>query len=396
MPESSEQTIKLVFNPSLKVAGEVISGEVQLHFPGLMRDKVVEVHVKLRGSVFTRITRQIGQNTYVRHDRVYLAHEEVSLWKQGDGVYPPPDSDTLKLPFTFTLPENLLPSCQYGGGGRMGTVGYFIQVVGKRPGVLRINDRQGSPFPVIQSLSAGAQMREALRQGWQGRWKTITDEKEIRRGLWGDYSRVKFTLVLPDVINVLPVLTPIPFTLTIVTHSKPTTKEDKPPEETIFPAPPLKPHEIDFRIERNVYIRTGSWDSYSEGGFIAYLGGMGPKSSSASQSAVQVEPMEKVWIPLNGDEKKQKGCWKQEVTFKSTFQLSCPPAFDANTMKVFYIMRLKVDFPGIGNSVKTDFPVRVVSCMYPPGQRGWDGPPPEMDLPPDYFQATTWDNDEKD
>jgi hypothetical protein len=47
-----------------------------------------------------------------------------------------------------------------------------------------------------------------------------------------------------------------------------------------------------------------------------------------------------------------------------------------------YKLEMKVDFPGVGNALKAELPVHVVSSMYPPGQGAWDGPPPEMDLPP--------------
>ena len=45
-------------------------------------------------------------------------------------------------------------------------------------------------------------------------------------------------------------------------------------------------------------------------------------------------------------------------------------------------MKLRVDFPGMGNSLKANFPVHIVSSIRPPGERAWDGPPPELDLPP--------------
>ena len=53
MPNPQTQTIQLVFEPTLKVAGEVIKGTVQLNFPGLIKAKIEEVHVKLRGTVYT-------------------------------------------------------------------------------------------------------------------------------------------------------------------------------------------------------------------------------------------------------------------------------------------------------------------------------------------------------
>ncbi len=52
---SSTETIKLVFEPTLRVAGETVQGEVHLNFPGLIRDKINEVHVKLRGYVYTYV-----------------------------------------------------------------------------------------------------------------------------------------------------------------------------------------------------------------------------------------------------------------------------------------------------------------------------------------------------
>lgn len=48
-----QPTIQLVFQPTLKVAGEVIDGAVHLNFPGLSREKIEEVHVKLRCVVDT-------------------------------------------------------------------------------------------------------------------------------------------------------------------------------------------------------------------------------------------------------------------------------------------------------------------------------------------------------
>ena len=46
-------TIALIFEPTLRVAGETIRGEVHLYFPGLIKDNLIEVYVKLRGSVYT-------------------------------------------------------------------------------------------------------------------------------------------------------------------------------------------------------------------------------------------------------------------------------------------------------------------------------------------------------
>lgn len=50
---ADDEPIHLVFEAHLRVAGEVLNGEVHLNFPALMKSKVEEVHVKLRGSVST-------------------------------------------------------------------------------------------------------------------------------------------------------------------------------------------------------------------------------------------------------------------------------------------------------------------------------------------------------
>ncbi|KAI0802029.1 hypothetical protein BC629DRAFT_161207 [Irpex lacteus] len=62
MSDTEIQTIRLSFSRTLKVAGEAIGGEVHLFFPGLIKDKIQEVHLKLRGFVETKITRQSGTN----------------------------------------------------------------------------------------------------------------------------------------------------------------------------------------------------------------------------------------------------------------------------------------------------------------------------------------------
>ena len=53
MSTSQNSTIQLLFEPTLKLSDEVIDGVIQLHFPSLIEDKIEEVHVKLRGSVYT-------------------------------------------------------------------------------------------------------------------------------------------------------------------------------------------------------------------------------------------------------------------------------------------------------------------------------------------------------
>ena len=44
-----EQHLHLIFNPTLKVAGETVDGEIHLNFPSLLRDRIDSVYVQLQG-----------------------------------------------------------------------------------------------------------------------------------------------------------------------------------------------------------------------------------------------------------------------------------------------------------------------------------------------------------
>ncbi|KAI0688328.1 hypothetical protein BC835DRAFT_1373087 [Cytidiella melzeri] len=326
--------ISLMFAKNLRVAGEVLEGEVHLNFPVLTKSKVEEVHIKLRGSVYTKLPRRQGETEYHRTQRFGLIHDTISLWQQSSSVYPPPDSHVLRLPFHFILPHNLPPSCEFTGFAEQGIVAYFIEVVGRR-GALHLDKRILCPISVMQSSSPGALLRASIRAGWQGPWKVREDQKEIRRGIWGDYAHVKMTLVMPD-IPILPVLTNIPFTLNIVTLSKPDHKDDSPSDKPIFPAPPLTPDALEFCLEQRVYICANGHESTSSDHLVCYVGGMGPSLPATVYKAVEVEVMDKEWLPSVSDQKKThcKGQWKQEVIFKSSMQYTCPPTFTFQTMAV--------------------------------------------------------------
>lgn len=144
-------------------------------------------------SPYRRITRQSGGNAHDRYQTIDLIRENISLWEQGSDVYPPPGTHILKLPFQFTLPARLLPSCQYNDFHKKGRIGYFVEVVGRRSG-LRLDKRVMIPFLVLPPYGTGGELRLALEAGWQGQWKNIQSQKQIRRGIWGEYSQVKMTV----------------------------------------------------------------------------------------------------------------------------------------------------------------------------------------------------------
>lgn len=175
--------------------------------------------------------------------------------------------------------------------------------------------------------------------------------------------------------------------------------------EPIFPAPPLYAKEIEFELNRHIALRAKGFSRSGTKGGISKLGGFGAGSDPQNFGQVQVDQPPKVWLPSQEekDEKKAKGQWKQDVTFRSTFTLTQPPAWKTQTLEwhvrlpylflprsllltnntfIQYSIKLKVAFPGIGNNLKFEFPLSVISCMPPPGREAWDGPPPALDLPP--------------
>ena len=139
---------------------------------------------------------------------------------------------------------------------------------------------------------------------------------------------------LPD-LDAVPIFAPIPILIHIVTTSKPLGRDDMRQIDNIFPEPPSTPRGVELRLMRRVGVCANGpkeWGTEK----MSYLGGMGPKSNIAEHTlhGLVVRPKSKAWIPEGGDKKKQKGKWKQEVSFQSTFTLTCPPSFDTDTMSV--------------------------------------------------------------
>ena len=137
----------------------------------------------------------------------------------------------------------------------------------------------------------------------------------------------------------LPIFVAIPFTINIVTMSKLMKREDTQENEPIFPPPPRSLQGVEFKLVRQVSMVAGGWHETGTAK-LADLGGFGPAAPESSQAVIEVPHIQladPVWIPerdSKSDEKKQKGTWKQEVGFTSSFKLTCPPSFVSRTMSV--------------------------------------------------------------
>ena len=147
----------------------------------------------LTAMIHRQITRQQGKSSVTSRQRVGLIRQNVSLWARGS-AYPPAGTDILRLPFRFTLnPSQQLPSAHYAGSWKRGGVGYSVEVVGVRIG-LHFDKRLSLPLSVLPSDTKGANLSQELRSGLVSASRNIDFKKHIRKGIWGDHSKVHATV----------------------------------------------------------------------------------------------------------------------------------------------------------------------------------------------------------
>ncbi|KAH9926845.1 hypothetical protein B0H21DRAFT_137373 [Amylocystis lapponica] len=348
---SAQQPITIrTFSQGFCVAGGYLEGVVELYFPVIQSEEIQEIHVKLRGIARTVVHR----NNRALRETHALVRQNCPVWTRGD-IYPEPGSHTLQLPFKFRLADDLPPAFVFTGMVNTASINYFLEAVGVRSGVLRMNRRVVQPLAVLPPDVAGSQLRSQLQAGWTGPWKTIVRQERVRKGIWGDYANVKMEFSYPA-IEQFPLFTRIPFTLKIRTVSKPMKPEDTSDNKPIFPAPPAQPREVQFNLERRTHMQAREW-SYTSGDSLPSIGGMG-----TSLTPCNVEILEKIWRPTSDS---GKGVWVQETMFSSAILLKCPPTFRFDTISISYDMHLQVNFGGLFNSLSVDMPVTVVSGMHP-------------------------------
>ncbi|THH30907.1 hypothetical protein EUX98_g3290 [Antrodiella citrinella] len=155
---------------------------------------------------------------------------------------------------------------------------------------------------------------------------------------------------------------------------------DKNPTKPLFPTPPMRPSEVQFRVRRLIWLQAHFLAEYGEED-VTSLGGLETATSvSASGAPVDVQTKEKVFIPSERD--KSTGTWMQETMFRSAYLLTCPPTFQTPTMRIKYNLFLKVVFPGLGNSIAYEIPINITSGLSaaPPSYDSSDHPPPLLSV----------------
>ncbi|KAI0691289.1 hypothetical protein C8T65DRAFT_745494 [Cerioporus squamosus] len=388
---TSSSALTVYVPPAIYAAGSKIEGEVEIQFRDLQEENVEEVQLRLRG------TSKTG------------------------GAYPPAGSDVLRVPFSLTLPEQLPPSFRIRVFGSTGDIRYALSAVGVRKGFLNVKKRHVVPLAVVPKDELGAQLKaEPATHGW----KSFQKEDRIRKGFWGDYSKVHVELSLPNV-PVLPLFSDIPFTIrvTITTAPLPRSKADAcPSDKPLFPPVPAEPKGVQFLLQRKVKLRAKAFTDNSSRDVAVFLGERRAGLPGGCAGPVEVEPVVKEWVPVEGQlaiDKKDakgaqgdsggsadaKGSWLQRAVFHSTFRLDCPPTFAVHNIECSYRLVVKVPFPGIGNDLKLEVPVTVTSGIdnalpkeQPEGKDGENAPSPTLDLPPAYWDPNDkdWGDNEKD
>ncbi|KAJ6495379.1 hypothetical protein C8R45DRAFT_824019 [Mycena sanguinolenta] len=294
-----------------------------------------------------------------------LIHSDQVLWTQCSGAFPAADPHVISLPFQFQLPANLPPSflCDDGADAR-GAISYLLEVEGAGPSISRPNPRVRRAFSVVPAASQNQLLvKEFLQQGWQGAWRDVSQNEQLRQGIWGEYSRAAVTLSLPDLLS-FPIATSIPYRLHIVTETKTVDKTEHPEDKhgkPLFPIPLTHSTQLQMKLHRTTQVRIFERIEDVKDSFD--LQSVRPPR----KRDVEVFVDEPAWVPTDGS--KDRGFWKRSVHFNSTLDFSYAPTTSVESLAWTYALHFTVPFPGLGNDLKIELPIHLspsASCPTPP------------------------------
>ena len=72
--------------------------------------------------------------------------------------------------------------------GESGAIRYSLNAVGVRKGLLNLNKRHCVPLAIFPRDELGVEIKSKSSK-WLG-WKPFSKEEMMRKGFWGDYSKV--------------------------------------------------------------------------------------------------------------------------------------------------------------------------------------------------------------
>ncbi|KAH9939405.1 uncharacterized protein BXZ73DRAFT_89051 [Epithele typhae] len=411
---STSKAVQLQVLPAIYPSGANIEGEVAINLRHAHEEEIDKVEIRFCGYANTWI--KLGNNS--THDYKELVRETTTLWTRGSGVYSQPGSDILSVPFSFTLPDKLPPSFHAEAMGYSVSVRYSITAVGVRKGRMNVNKQHCVPLTVVPKDDIGVSLkRESATHGW----KTFSNEQRIRKGFWGDYSKVLVELKIPS-IPVFPLSSTIPYTIIVTTTSPPLSPAQAaalPPGKLVFPPIPTSPDALDFTLGRRLYARATGTTTQSYTDIAAFLG---PRAKAAAAATGKPRPPvdsaidDGKWVATDtpdaekGTRKdedradRQMGTWVQRAVFESTFTLDCPPSFVlSDFIKCAYDLVVNVPFPGVGNTLRLEASVVVTSGVETTVPHDVSAPgyvvaeALTLDLPPAYWDTSSsgWDTSKK-
>ncbi|KAJ6479179.1 hypothetical protein DFH09DRAFT_1056192 [Mycena vulgaris] len=395
-PSETDGPVTLHFQDITRVAGETIHGRVELNVALAQKANLTHLRIKFRGTIYTYVSPPH------RFSASHSGSHRAGPLDRGT-AYPEPGSHILSCPFQFVLPDNLPPSFHCWGSNQKAIISYSLEVVGERTPIRRL-------ISIVPAASQRQLLaKESLRQGWDGPWRDIAHEEKVRQGIWGDYSYARVKLTIHDMSS-FPIATSIPFRFTVETETKPVHISDGPVDKhgkTLFPALPALASDVKVTLWRRAEIRVREKKSHAENVF-GREGGLGDATR-----AVQQKVDEPVWTPVpGGKNEKVHGIWRRAMHFESELAIPYAPTWSTETLAWQYALRFVVPFPGIGNNLEIEVPIRLdpaSACPPPPfGVPGSSSityadippagpPPPMLDFPLSYWAGDdhAWESDEK-
>ncbi|KAJ6572170.1 hypothetical protein B0H19DRAFT_937215 [Mycena capillaripes] len=301
-----------------------------------------------------------------------LFEDKKSLWTPGS-AFPEGGSQVLSRPFQFQLPGDSHPSFHCTAEpSHAAAISYSLEVVAEREG-RRANHQIRRVFAVVPMATAEElRVKESLQQSWTGPWRDITQEKKMRRGMWGDYSQASATLSIPDLPS-YPICTPIPIVIQISTETKSVSRSDlaESKGKSLFPAPPAHSSQLKQVLRRVTTIKVQDKVAHQIDTFdLPITRGLDNTEIARVKSLCEVEAVvdEPQWIP----KEKDRGVWKRSVRLALELQFPLPPTHSTDILVWRHELGFVVPFPGTGNDLKISSPIQLCasssreSTSFPP------------------------------
>ncbi|TFY54485.1 hypothetical protein EVJ58_g8838 [Rhodofomes roseus] len=308
--------IHLSIDNPICYVGETIAGTVTLDLEALRSDRVSAVAVHVSGILQIGYLDNFIPQQLPTLRRFQLVKVSRPIWNEGER----PDLDShwqsaiLREPFKWKVSNNAPPSIEsnHKNHNCYVNVTYTIEVVGLRPGLLRL-DRRVRRTVTVQPPVDQAELNtlELLRRGYQGPWRQGGISKHVRK-LWflGAREYVEVLLATPEIVY--PVNADIPFTLGVITKSL--TKPYKSGRES-WPSRPARQSDVHLALNQivNVHVQSSKvgWNAKQAGGAFEKL----------KLGDVHMERQEERWEAYEDG----NGRWERKTVLRSTFRLERPP-----------------------------------------------------------------------